>query len=142
MRLCVLSFIDQGVVFPLYLFGLLSAFMMRAMTAEEVQHMLDGVPANFISAAQREAMLPYMEMLRLHGAALMGIFALRTAARFVGTFRMWNGHHDGLHIYITAQLLGMLLPILVAGPKTLDFLGFIIALNWCYLYYTQQKALR
>ena len=67
--------------------------------------------------------------------------ALRTFARFMGTLRMWNGHHDGLHIYITAQLLGMLVPILVAGPKTLDFLGFIIALNWCYLYYTQRKAL-
>ncbi|MEO8733143.1 MAG: hypothetical protein ABI373_02305 [Flavobacteriales bacterium] len=142
MRLCVLSFIDQGVVFPIYLFGLLSAFIMHSMSAEEVQHMLDGVPANLVSSAQRQALVPYMDMLRLHGVALMGIFALRTVARFIGTLRMWNGRNDGLHIYITAQLLGMLLPIMIAGSKTLDFLGFIIALNWCYLYFTQRKALR
>ena len=115
---------------------------MRTMSADEVQHLMDGMPAFLFGSAQRTALVPYMEMMRLHGVALMSIFALRTAARFIGTWRMWNGHHDGLHIYITAQLLGMLVPILVAGPKTLDFLGFIIALNWCYLYFTQRKALR
>jgi hypothetical protein len=100
------------------------------------------MPAFLVGPAQREALVPYMEMMRLHGVALMSILALRTFARFIGTWRMWNGRHDGLHIYITAQLLGMLLPIMVAGPKTLDFIGFIIALNWCYLYFTQRKALR
>jgi hypothetical protein len=130
------------VVFPIYVFGLLLALGMRTMSADEAGHLLDAMPTGLVSAAQRKAMVPYLDMLRLHGVALMVVLALRTLVRFFGTLRMWNGHHDGLHIYISAQLLGMLLPILVAGPKTLDFLGFIIALNWCYLYFTQRKALR
>jgi len=142
MGLCQLSFVNQGVVFPLYLIGLPTAFIMRTMSAEAVPHVLDGIPAFLLSHAQRQAMLPFLEIMRLHGVALMSIFALRTVVRFIGTLRMWNGHQDGLHIYISAQLLGMLLPIMVAGPKTLDLFGFVIALNWCYLYFAQRKVLR
>ena len=141
-RLCVASFVNQGVAFPLYLIGILGAYAVQHMPEEEVRDLITTVYSKWLRPEQQEAMQTYISMLRLHGVALMGVFALRTLARFVGTYRMWQGWKDGFHIYTSAQLLGMLVPILIAGPKSLNILGFFIALNWCYLYFTQRKALR
>jgi hypothetical protein len=141
-RLCALSFINQGVVFPLYLFGLLGVYMMQHMPAEEVQRLITDTWSRWMVPEQQEALRSYMDLMREHGKAVMGIFALRTLVRAFGTWRMWTGWRDGFHIYTSAQLLGILLPLWIAGPRTFNFLGFFIALNWCYLYFTQRKALR
>lgn len=140
--LCVASFINQGVVFPLYLMGMLVAYVLRDSTTEELHEMVEKTYAVFIQPDQREQMITYLKMLQVHGVALMGVFALRTLARFIGTFRMWHGWKDGFHIYTSAQLLGMLIPILIAGPITINFVGFILAINWCYLYFIHRKALK
>ena len=95
-----------------------------------------------LNGDQQTALMSYVSVMRAHGVALMGIFALRTVARFIGVFRMWNGKLDGFHIYTSAQLLGMLVPILIAGQETLNILGFFLALNWCYLYFIHRKALK
>jgi hypothetical protein len=141
-RLCTASFINQGVVFPLYLVGLAGAYALRGMPEDEVARLIDGVYAPWLQPAQVAAMQAYVGMLRVHGVALMAVFALRTAVRFAGTLRMWHGRKDGLHLYIMAQLLGVLVPMLVAGRTAFNFFGFLIALNWCFLYFTQRKVLR
>lgn len=141
-RLCVASFADQGVVFVLYLFGILGAYAVQHTPEEEVSELILTTYSRWLDPAQQEALQAYVAMLRLHGVALMSVFALRTLARFIGTLRMWQGRKDGFHIYTSAQLLGMLVPILIAGPMSLNILGFFIALNWCYLYFTQRHALR
>jgi len=140
--LCVASFINQGVVFPVYLAGMLVSLAIRDMPPEELHKLVETTYYSFIQPSQREAALEFADMLHAHGLALMGVFALRTLVRFIGTFRMWQGWKDGFHIYTSAQLLGMLVPILIAGQQTLSFVGFILALNWCYLYFTQRKSLR
>ena len=45
--------------------------------------------------------------------------------------------------FLAALLLAdfVLIPLLVAGPRTLDIFGFLLAMNWCWLYFTQRKAL-
>ncbi|MBK8581363.1 MAG: hypothetical protein LKM36_10270 [Flavobacteriales bacterium] len=141
-RLCVASFINQGVVFPLYLSGILLAYVMQGMQAEEVRDLVATTYSTWLPPDRLEAMQVYVAALRANGVSLMAIFAVRTLARFVGTLRMWNGNKDGFHIYTSAQLLGMLVPMLVAGPGTLNILGFFLALNWSYLYFTQLKSLR
>ena len=141
-RLCVASFINQGVVFPLYLIGILGAYALRGMPEEEVRHLIETTWSWLFSPDQQEAAFSYVAVMRAHGVALMSVFALRTLARFVGVFRMWNGKLDGFHIYTTAQLLGMLVPILIAGPAALNILGFFLALNWCYLYFIHRKSLK
>lgn len=141
-HLCVASFINQGVVFPLYLIGVLGAYAMQHMPEEEVHALITTFYAGWLQPAQQEALQAYIAVLRAHGMALMGVFALRTLVRFTGTLRMWQGWKDGFHIYTTAQLLGVLAPMLIAGKGAFNLLGFIIALNWCYLYFTQRKALR
>ena len=141
-RLCVASFINQGVVFPLYLSGILLAYVMHGMPLEEVRNLVATTYSNWLPPDRLEAMQTYVGSLREHGVALMSIFAARTLVRFVGTLRMWQGRKDGFHIYTSAQLLGMLVPMLVDAPDTFNVLGFFLALNWCYLYFTQRNALR
>lgn len=141
-RLCIASFVNQAVVFPLYLIGVLGAYAVQHTPEQELQNLITTFYAKLLQPEQQEAMHAYISMLRAHGVALMGVFALRTLARFVGTYRMWQGWKDGFHIYTSAQLLGMLVPMLIAGPKSLNILGFFIALNWCYLYFTQRKVLK
>lgn len=140
--LCVASFINQGVVFPLYLMGILMSYVMRDMSPEEIRELVENTYSKFIQPDQREQMVTYLALLKVHGVALMSVFALRTLARFIGTFRMWNGWKDGFHIYTSAQLLGMLVPIMVVGPETINFIGFILAINWCYLYFIHRKSLK
>ncbi|MGV9011759.1 MAG: hypothetical protein ACOH13_04105 [Flavobacteriales bacterium] len=141
-RLCVASFINQGVVFPLYLSGILLAYVMHGMPLEEVRNLVATTYSSWLPPDRLEAMQTYVASLREHGVALMSIFAARTLVRFVGTLRMWQGRKEGFHIYTSAQLLGMLLPMLVDAPDTFNVLGFFLALNWCYLYFTQRNALR
>ncbi|MBP8822944.1 MAG: hypothetical protein KBH07_04830 [Flavobacteriales bacterium] len=140
--LCTASFVNQALVFPLYLTGIAVAYAMRSMPDAELQQMVVDAWSGFVQPGQQDELMAYIGMLKAHGPALMGIFALRTLARFIGTLRMWQGRSDGFHIYTSAQLLGMLLPIFVAGPRTINFLGFILALNWCYLYFIHRKTLR
>ncbi len=140
--LCVASFINQGVVFPLYLMGILMSYVMRDMSPEEIRELVEKTYAKFIQPDQREQMVTYLELLKVHGVVLMSVFALRTLARFIGTFRMWQGWKDGFHIYTSAQLLGMLVPIMIVGPETINLIGFILAINWCYLYFIHRKSLR
>lgn len=138
-HLCIASFINQGIVFPLYLFGILGALAIHGKSVEEVQHLLEVSMAGMLSPEQQAALMTYTDMIRLHGVALMCAFALRTLVRFIGTLRMWHGWRDGFHIYTSAQLLGVLIPILIAGSETFGFFGFLLAVNWCYLYFTQLK---
>ena len=140
--LCVASFINQGVVFPLYLAGMLVSQVIRDMPPEELREMVEETYALFIQPDQREQMITYLQVLQANGLALMGVYALRTLARFIGTLRMWQGHRDGFHIYTSAQLLGILVPLLIVGPISFSFLGFVLALNWCYLYFVHRKALK
>lgn len=141
-RLCMASFINQGLVFPLYLIGCAGAYALKGMPEEEVRKLIDGVYATWLQPQQLEAVHAYIQVMRLHGVALMAVFAARTLLRFTGTLRMWQGWKDGMHIYITAQLLGVLVPMLVAGREAFNFLGFLIALNWCFLYFTQRRVMR
>lgn len=141
-RLCVASFINQGLMFPLYLMGMLGAWLLGRMPEQEVEALVAQTWSRLLDPAQQEAMQGYLATMQAHGVALLAVLALRTLARAVGTFRLWQGRKDGLHIYISAQLLGVLLPMLVAGPDMFNLLGFVLALNWCWLYFTQRQALR
>ena len=141
-RLCAASFINQGLVFPLYLIGCAGAYALGRMPQDEVAGLVGSVYARWLQPPQVEAVQAYVNVLRTHGVALMAVFAVRTLVRFIGTLRMWQGWKDGLHIYITGQLLGVLVPMLVAGREAFNFFGFLIALNWCFLYFTLRKTLR
>ncbi len=140
--LCTASFINQGLVFPLYLLGIAAAFAMRSVPEEELHRMVETFYSAFVQPEQQDELAAYIGLMKLHGPVLMTVFAMRTLSRFIGTLRMWQGRKDGFHIYTSAQLLGMLVPILIAGPQTINLLGFILALNWCYLYFIHRKFLR
>ena len=140
-RLCVLSFINQGVVFPLYVLGFLASFAVRDTDPQVMHDTVSAIYKGWFDEEQMERMFRFLDILREHGVALMGVFALRTAARFAGTLRMWHLHGDGFHIYTIAQLLGVLLPMLIAGAETFSPLGLMAVALWCLMYFTRMKAI-
>ena len=140
-RLCVFSFINQGVMFPCYLIGIPLSLYLSRMDADTYQELVQGIYSKLFQGEQLELMIRNADMLRIHGAALMTVLAARTLARFIGTLRMWNLKADGFHIYTTAQLLGVFLPMLVAGTAMFSVLGLFIVLGWCYLYWAQMRLL-
>ncbi|HEY0978815.1 MAG TPA: hypothetical protein VGE21_15185 [Flavobacteriales bacterium] len=140
--LCIASGIDQSFFLLLYAFGLLAAFALKDMPADEFAALAQRSYAMLLTPEQIEQLLPFGELLRTHGVLLFTIYLLRTAARMVGTVRMWNGHSDGLHIYITAQLLGVLAPMLLVDRQLFSFFGLLMVLNWCYLYWSLRHVLR
>ncbi len=140
--LCVASFANQALVFPFYLMGIVAALVMRDMPEEEIRQLMQSSWATLVQPAQQDELLAYTGLLKAHGVALMSALVLRTLARFIGTLRMWQGWRDGFHIYTTAQLVGVLAPILIAGPRMFSFIGLVLVLNWCYLYFIHRKVLR
>ncbi len=119
--LCVASFANQALVFPFYLMGIVAALVMRDMPEEEIRQLMQSSWATLVQPAQQDELLAYTGLLKAHGVALMSALVLRTLARFIGTLRMWQGWRDGFHIYTTAQLVGVLAPILIAGPLMFSF---------------------
>lgn len=140
-RLCIASFIDQGVFILLYLLCIPAAAMIKDMDPDALNNMVRTAYGPLLKADQLDTAMQYLDLLRTHGVALMTVFALRTIARFIGTLRMWKLKSDGLHIYITAQLLGLLVPMLIAGAKLFAPVSLVVILGWCFLYWTHRKAL-
>lgn len=140
-RLCIASFLDQGLFIPLYLLGIPATMVMREMDPTVLNDTVRAFYSGFVPAEQLDDVFNYVTLLREHGLALMIVFALRTIGRLIGTLRMWKLKGDGLHIYITSQLLGLLVPMIIAGAKLFAPISLVIVLAWSYLYWAQRKAL-
>lgn len=141
-RLCIASFIDQGVVFLIYLFGAIGIYAQRTIPREELDRQLKLLHDWLLPHMPQQQLEQAQRLVQEHGAALMLVLLARTVVRFVGTLRMWHGHKDGLHIYTGAQLLGVLAPMLVAGPVMFDLGALTCVLLWCFLYWSQRAVLR
>lgn len=139
--LCTASFVNQGFSLFMYLLLLASAGAIANLPLEEVQAMAIATYGKLLDSAGEERMHRFVQMLHGQGAVLFGLYALRTVARAYGTWRMWKRERIGLHIYVSAQLLGVLVPMLVLGRELFDLLGFIMVLNWCYLYWSARRVL-
>ena len=140
-RLCVLSFLNQGIVFPMYLLGFFASFSLAEIDPAELRAMADTFYGTLLEPDQLDKLHGFLDLLHEHGTPLLGVFALRTAVRFIGTWRMWNLKGDGFHIYTTAQLLGILLPMLIAGTELFSFPGLMLAALWCLMYFTRMRAI-
>ena len=140
-RLCVLSFLNQGVMLPMYTLGFIAAFYVRDADPEVVRSTAESFYRGLFSEEQMAQLFDFLDVMREHGVALMGVFALRTAARLIGTLRMWGLHGDGFHIYTTAQLLGVLLPMLIAGTATFSPVGLLAVALWCLMYFVRMRAI-
>ncbi|HEX2617237.1 MAG TPA: hypothetical protein VHL57_06820 [Flavobacteriales bacterium] len=141
-RLCTLSFLDQGVMSLLYFGGLLGCLSMRGLPLEAIEEQLQKGFTLFLPEADPQMIHRSAVLMYEHGLALTAVLLARTVVRFLGTLRMWQGHRDGFHVYTTAQLLGILVPILIGGRELFTFFGLLMALNWCFLYWTQRRLMR
>ena len=139
--LCISSGINQLVCVICYFTLLLVASSLRGTDVNEVEGLVRGLYAGWVQPDQMDRLISMAKLLHAQGVLLMGILLARTIVRAVGTWRMWNGHLDGLHIYISAQLIGVLAPMWLVDRSLFDFFGFIMVLNWCYLYWSVRRSL-
>lgn len=140
-RLCVLSFVNQGLVFPMYLAGLLVSPVLQRMSTEKVEALVTANARLLAEEGQLQEFLAVAEVLRQHGVALMAVLCLRTVGRFIGVVRMWRGKPDGFHVYTTSQLLGILLPMIIGGSIFFNWMGFICVLLWCFMYRVRTREM-
>lgn len=139
--LCLSSAVNQVFCVFMYFMALLFTISIQRMPAAEVDGLMQDLYSRWVQPDQLERLTRITDMLRSHGMLFLSILLLRTVARSVGTWRMWNGHLDGLHIYISAQLLGVLLPMALVDRSLFDGFGLLMALNWSYLYWSVRRAL-
>ncbi len=140
----VMSFINCGFFLPIYFFGLLFMFGLRAMPEErfmeEMQAQMDGMSGLMGEAgvAAYEEILP---ILYHGGVLLMAVLLVRTIARFVGVLAMWRGRRQGFTIYAAAQASGIFLPHLVLPWKYLGLFGPFMAMGFVLLYRSQLRRM-
>jgi len=137
----VLSFINQGVMFPVYLMGLMAAPYLRDTDPLVLRDTAAALYGSHATPEQMEQLFGILDTFREHGIALTAVFALRTAVRFIGTLRMWNLRGDGFHIYTSAQLLGVLVPMLIAGRDMFSPLGLLAVALWCMMYFVRMRSI-
>ncbi len=140
-RLCILSFINQGAMFFIYLSGLVAAPFLRDSDPQVLRDAALSLYQGTFEPDELERLYAMLDTFREHGVVLMSVFAIRTIARFIGTLRMWRLHGDGFHVYTTAQLLGVLVPMLIAGKDMVSPLGLVAAALWCFMYFVRMRAI-
>lgn len=139
--LCTASFINQGVAFFLYGSMILISAWAATLPLDEFRNLLLAQRPQMLSSEQLEHMEEHLGLVHASGVLIFGIGAARTAVRAFGTWQMWKLKKIGLHIYVSAQLLGILVPMLVIGQQVFDLLGFLMALSWCYYYWSVRRFL-
>lgn len=117
--LCILSFIGSTIAFFLYF--LASVFFEKT----------SAIIIKYSNWHSTQAISPFYFTL----------FMALSAVSLVGAIRMWKLHRDGFFIYVLAQVILLILPVIWIGPNSFSVTGAIFttifvlgyALNWKYL---------
>ncbi|MEE4256056.1 MAG: hypothetical protein V2I47_03380 [Bacteroidales bacterium] len=122
--LCILTFIGSGV-------STLSFFMVSVMYElfmQQLAVLYANMPeANFLLEAPR--------------GFFMVSFIL-SAASVAGAIFMWNLRKIGFHIYTSAQLVYLVVPLLYFGGETNPLLNIIVTALFVYLYARNLQYMR
>ncbi len=136
----LLTFVNAGAFLLVYMFGAIGMLAVAQLPYMEFQAMVrEG--ASWMEPDQFDAMEPVLLILHEHGAALMGLYWLRTLIRLVGAIGIWRGRRSGFHLYATAQMAGIFLPHLILPWALLGIGGPLVTVAVTALYGTQYKRL-
>lgn len=136
----VLTFINAGAFLLFYAIGALGMLAVQQMPLEEFMGMVrEG--AKWVSEEEWANMEPVLAIVHGNGAALMGLYWVRTLLRLLGAIGMWRGKRSGFHLYAAAQLGGIFLPHLILPWSLLGFGGPFMSVVITALYGSQLKRL-
>jgi hypothetical protein len=137
----ILTFINAGLFILIYALGALGMMGLQQMPLDEVKQVFDEGAAQYLPENDRSLLDQLVPLLHAHGAALMGIFLLRTVLRLIGAIGIWRGRRAGFHLYAAAQLLGIFAPHLILPWAFLGVGGPLLAVAMTAMYGSQLKRL-
>lgn len=137
----VLTFINSGFFILVYAIGLFAMFGLQQMSLEEVQGLFEEGGVQYMPEESRELLDGLVPLFHAHGAALMGIYLLRTLIRLTGAIGIWKGKRSGFHLYAGAQLLGIFAPHLILPWSLLGVFGPLMSIAMTAAYGSQLKRL-
>jgi hypothetical protein len=114
--LCILTFIGSG----LGVAGFLAASVNYEQTMEVFRVLYADMPeASFLLDAPRGFFI---------------ISLLLSAFSVIGALFMWNLRKTGFHIYTSAQLINLIIPMIYFGGETNPMLNIAVTVLFVYLY--------
>jgi len=122
--LCILTFIGSGVS----TFSFLMVSVMYELFMQQLDVLYANMPeANFLLEAPRDFFV---------------VSFILSAASVAGAIFMWNLRKIGFHIYTSAQLVYLVVPLLYFGGETNPLLNIIVTALFVYLYARNLQYMR
>ena len=136
------TFVNTGFFMLLYGLMIMAMLVIREMPAEEFVAMIRQSAERFMAGEDMDEMESIARIFHEHGVLLMGIYFVRTVARFIGALGIWRGRRSGFHLYAAAQLVGLFVPHLILPWSMLGFFGPLLTVGMTALYGSQLKRMQ
>lgn len=137
----ILTFINTGLFTLIYGIGLLGMLQVQQMPYADFLAIFQEGAMKFMPEEDVELLELVIPVLHASGAALMGIYLLRTVLRLLGAIGIWRGRKTGFYLYSAAQLLGIFAPHLILPWELLGVAGPVLTVAVTALYGSQLKRL-
>ncbi|HRH38858.1 MAG TPA: hypothetical protein PK760_10960 [Flavobacteriales bacterium] len=119
----LLTFVNTGLFIVIYGIGLLGMLAVQQMSLTDFQALFQEGAFTMMPEESRAMIDVIVPVLYYHGAALMGIYMMRTVLRLIGAIGIWRGKKKGFYLYAGAQLIGLFAPHIILPWQFLGFMG-------------------
>ncbi|MCB9164000.1 MAG: hypothetical protein H6592_06155 [Flavobacteriales bacterium] len=136
------TFVNTGIFMLLYALMILAMLGLRQAPEEEFVAMVNESAARFLPEDGIAEMEAIARIFHEHGVLLMGIYLVRTVARFIGALGIWRGRRSGFHLYAAAQLVGLFAPHLILPWSMLGVFGPMLTVGMTAAYGSQLKRMQ
>lgn len=137
----ILSFINSGLFVLIYGLGFVGMLGLQGMSLDEVRSMFEEGGMQYMPEENKEVINGLIPLFHAHGAALMGIYLMRTVLRLIGAIGIWKGRRSGFYLYASAQLIGIFAPHLILPWSLLGVFGPLMTIAMTAAYGSQLKRL-
>lgn len=131
--LCIISYVFSGIgalMLAAGYFGM--SYMKKQIEAGTIDVEQMGDSANIQKAMD---MLPHMNLI-------FGVGFLTLIISLVGVIMMWKLMKTGFYVYLMAQVVGTVAPILVMGTEQISWFGIILGFVFTVLFAMNLKHMK
>jgi hypothetical protein len=125
--LCILSFVAAGIA----IIGSIIGYM--GMAVVEGMGGMEGMEG----ATEGMSTMPGMEdamALMVHAKTLLIVGIVITLIALFGVIQMWKQKKMGFYIYTGAQVIGIIIPIVIAGMAAFSAMGLFFSIAFIVMY--------
>jgi hypothetical protein len=137
----LLTFANTGLFILVYGISMLGMIGVQQMPLSEFNAFFQEGAMKMLPEQDRAMLDVLVPVLHRHGAALMGIYLLRTVLRLAGAIGIWRGRKKGFYLYAGAQLLGIFAPHIFLPWQFLGVAGPLLAVAVTAIYGKQLSRL-